>query len=338
MTASSLPFHLRPRKAVDRRLFVDLLARFERWRPISNYAYISMGAYALEDHRMVHHRFGISRLVSFDREANTVARQHFNRPIGSCCCLPLDSGQVVDRIDQILEDSVEENPDGVVIWLDYTSPRQLGQQIREFQTLLCRLAEGDVVRITVNANATALGSSQDSAGRQLVRAEVLEKRFRRLSERVGNFLPSNASPGDVEQKQLPLLLARTFGQAAMKIVPPLSENMFSPLSIISYADGQQMLSITGALVKRDSEQEMRSAMDLENWPFKSSNWESMASLIVPHLTIRERMFLEREIEETPQAITKKLGFDLGDDIDLTAFVEQYRAYYRFYPSLVAVEV
>ena len=80
---------------------------------------------------------------------------------------------------------------------------------------------------------------------------------------------------DVEQEQLPLLLARTFGQAAMNIVSPLRENIFSPLSIIGYADGQQMLSMTGALVKRDHELAMRSAMNLENWPSKPSDWESM---------------------------------------------------------------
>ena len=116
MSASSVPFHLRPHKSVDRRLFMDLLARFERWSPIGKYAYVSMGAYALEDHRMVHRRFGISRLVSFDRNANTVARQKFNRPISGCFCLALDSGQMIGQFDQIIDESFEQRPDGVVVW------------------------------------------------------------------------------------------------------------------------------------------------------------------------------------------------------------------------------
>ena len=338
MSAPSVPFHLRPHKSVDRRLFVDLLARFERWRPIANYAYVSMGAYALEDHRMVHRRFGISRLVSFDRNANTVARQEFNRPIGSCRCLPLDSSQMIDQISQILEDSVEKDPDGVVVWLDYTAPGELGQQIREFQDLLGQLVDGDVIRITVNAHAPSLGEFKGEGGRQLTEEELREARYKVISERLGEFLPSDATSEDVGKMELPRLLARAFGQAATKILPPSRKNTFSPLSILSYADGQRMLSMTGAVVKRASEEDMRSKMDLENWPFKSLDWDSMESLSVPDLTIRERMFLEREIDAAPKEIAQKLGFQFENGIEVTEFVEQYRNYYRFYPSLVAAEV
>ena len=338
MSASSVPFHLRPHKSVDRRLFMDLLARFERWSPIANYAYVSMGAYALEDHRMVHRRFGISRLVSFDRNLNIVARQEFNRPFGGCLCLALDAGQMIDQIDQILEDSFEKRPDGVVVWLDYTAPSELGQQISEFQDLLGRLADGDVIRITVNAHGSALGDFKEKHGRQLTDDELREERFRVIKERLGEFLPSDASPKDVGKMELPRLLARTFGQAAAKIWPPQRENIFSPLSILSYADGQRMLSMTGALVRRTREDEMRSKMDLKTWPFNSLDWESMESLNVPDLTIRERMFLEREIAAPPEEIAEKLGFQFENGIDVTEFVEQYRTYYRFYPSLVAAEV
>ena len=31
MRGASVPYHLRPHKSVDRRLFLDLLMRFERW-------------------------------------------------------------------------------------------------------------------------------------------------------------------------------------------------------------------------------------------------------------------------------------------------------------------
>ncbi len=334
MTGFSVPYHLRPHKSVDRRLFVDLLARYERWRPITNYAYVSMGAYALEDHKLVHRRFGISRLVAFDREANTVARQKFNRPVGSCRCIKLNSGEVIEKIDDI----VEENADGVVIWLDYTDPKELGGQIREFQTLLTRLTDGDVVRITVNAHAAALGEFRETDGRMMVGPKLREARFERLRERIRDFLPSDATAKDVDRAEFPRLLARTFGFAAMKIISPLRTETFSPLSILSYADGQRMLSITGTLVKREREKEMREAMDLESWPFKSSDWNSMASLNVPDLTVRERMFLEQEIDSAPDEIADRLGFEFGQGIGVKEFVEQYRNYYRFYPPLVAADV
>ena len=338
MSASSIPYHLRPHKSVDRRLFVELLARFERWRPIENYAYVSMGAYALEDHKMVHRRFGITKLIAFDREKNIVARQKFNRPVKSCRCLPLESGEVIGSIEEILEASGSEDLAGVVVWLDYTDPSGLGTQIREFQDLLGRLEDGDVIRVTVNAHAPTLGDAKGSDGKYLLADELLEVRFKKLQERIGDFLPANASPIDVEKEKLPRLLARSFGRAAMEVMPPERKITFSPLSILSYADGQRMLSMTGALVKREDEDQMRSRIDLQSWPFQSSGWNSMASLNVPDLTVRERMFLEREIDAPPDEIAEGLGFEFGDDIDVTEFVEQYRRYYRFYPSLVAAEV
>ena len=73
MSGASIPYHLRPHKSVDRRLFLDLLTRYERWKPLADYIYISMGAYPLEDHKLVHRHLGISRLISFDLENDTVA-------------------------------------------------------------------------------------------------------------------------------------------------------------------------------------------------------------------------------------------------------------------------
>ena len=317
---------------------MDLLARYERWRPINNYAYVSMGAYALEDHKMVHRRFGISRLIAFDRKMDTVKRQKFNRPVGSCHCLNLDSGELVAKFSDILEEWVEENFDGVVIWLDYTDPAKLGEQIREFSDLLSELAPGDVVRITVNAHAAALARARKVDGTMKEDDELRKERFERLKSRIGDFLPSDASPSQVGKAELPELLARAFRQAVGKALPSLGQKTFSPLSLVSYADGQRMLSITGALVERKHEKEMRKKIGLEDWAFKSSDWDSIALLNVPDLTVRERMFLERRIDAQPSEIADGLGFDSVGDIDVLEFVEQYRRYYRFYPSLVALDV
>ena len=297
-----------------------------------------MGAYALEDHKMVHRRFGISRLVAFDRDENTVARQKFNRPIGSCCCLHLDSGEVIAGLEEILEERVKEGVEGVVIWLDYMEAKELGAQVGEFQELLGRLAVGDVIRITVNAHAPALAEARLADETLLEGEELRKERFERLKGKIGEYLPSDASESDVEKSELPRLLARAFGQAAAVVVPAMGGNTFAPLSIVSYADGQRMLSITGALVEREREDEMRSKIDLKNWPFRSSSWSCVSMLNVPDLTVRERMFLERMIDSEPEEIVEELGFDFGRDIDLVEFVHHYRKYYRFYPSLVALEV
>ncbi|MGY6555045.1 MAG: O-methyltransferase [Wenzhouxiangella sp.] len=339
MSGSDLPYHLRPHKAVDRRLFFDLLARYERWRPLSEYVYLSMGAYPLEDHKQVHRAFGITRLISFEADANVVQRQKFNRPISTCVCLCRKSEDVVDRIDDILNEANAQDATGVIIWLDYTNPRALGEQIREFRTLLDKLAPDDIVRVTVNANPSSLGHAFRSDGSQLSRNELHEKRFAVIEQRIKEYLPSDASADDMDGDRLPLLLARAFGRAALEALPTSGSSTFTPLSIVTYADGQQMLSLTGAIVARDRREELLGKVSIGSWPFGATDWTTVHRLNVPDLTIRERLFLEQKIASfDPRTIADELGFDFGRQVPLGDFIEDYQKYYRFYPSLLAADV
>src|SRR5258706_1113772 len=156
MTGAAVPYHLRPHKAVDRRLFLDLLSRFERWRPLPEYVYVSMGAYPLEDHKLIHRMIGITKLIAFDLDDGVVARQRFNKPIESCHCVKKKSGELIAELDSILTEYGLPADKGLIVWLDYTDPTKIGQQIREFEALLDRLRAGDVVRVTVNAHPRAL--------------------------------------------------------------------------------------------------------------------------------------------------------------------------------------
>lgn len=338
MSGSSLPYRLRPHKSVDRRLFVDLLVRYERWRPLSRFAYVSMGAYPLEDHKMVHRALGIHRLITFDADRKIVDRQMFNRPVDSCFCCNKTSGEIISGLDEVLSDAGADDADGLVFWLDYTSPSKLGEQIREFQALLDKLANGDLVRVTVNAHLPALGDARDDDGTHLLAEEVRDLRFEKLKQRIGDFLPANASSSDMTQHGLAKLLMQAFRRAASNALPVTGGSVFAPLSIVRYSDGQQMVSMTGALVDRTKKEEMRSKIQLQSWPFSSLDWEHVHGLSVPDLTLRERMFLERAVASAePEELASELGFDFEDDIDMVDFLENYKKFYRFYPTLLSAE-
>lgn len=337
MSGAAIPYHLRPHKAVDRRIFIDLLGRIERWRALADYVYVSMGAYPLEDHKLIHRIIGITKLIAFDMEGSVVARQLFNRPIANCHCIERTSGQVVNALDQILNDCGFGNPSGIIVWLDYTNPKKLGEQIREFQSLLDRLNAGDVIRITVNAHPHELIERHSE---KLARAE--EKRasqFEALKARIKEFLPSWATADHMTAADLPRVISESFSAAALKALPVSSALTFRPLSIIRYADGAQMLSISGIVARRSDEGEMLSRADLQSWPFVSDTWSMIHNLIVPDLTLRERLFLEREVvSSTPEDIVTALGFDSAAGISVANFLENYRRYYRFYPTLLAADI
>lgn len=337
MSGASIPYHLRPHKAVDRRLFIDLLGRLERWRPLTNHVYLSMGAYPLEDHKLIHRILGITRLVAFDKEQSIVARQIFNKPIENCHCIERTSSQVVDKLDHVLDECGFGQPDGVIIWLDYTDPKKLGEQIREFQTILDRLSDGDVVRVTVNAHPHEL---IEKPSPKLTSAE--EKRasqFKALEGRIKEFLPSWATADHMTAEELPRVIAESFAAAAIKALPVTGALTFRPLSLVRYADGVQMLSITGVIAKRTGEDEMLSRLGMDTWPFGSDTWSTIHRLVVPDLTTRERLFLEREvISKSAAEIVTALGFDQASGIAVSDFIDTYKKYYRFYPTLLAAEL
>jgi hypothetical protein len=339
VSGAALPYHLRPHKAVDRRLFLDLLTRYERWRPLAEYAYVSMGAYPLEDHKLIHRTIGIKKLIAFDLDGDVVARQHFNKPIESCYCLQKKSGELIAQLDSILTDCSFPAENGLVIWLDYTDPTKIGEQIREFEALLDKSRAGDVVRVTVNAHPHAFLEESSSDAKPLLAEEKRKKQFQKLETRIGDFLPSWAKPENMTSEELPLVISEAFSAAALKALPVNGVNVFVPLSIIKYADGQQMLSITGAVVRRGDETAMLDRLELEGWPFASADWRTIHQLVVPHLTVRERLFLERGvISKSPEDLMKELGFEVAADVRITDFLENYKSYYRFYPTLLSAEL
>jgi hypothetical protein len=340
MSGSSIPYHLRPHKAVDRRLFVDLLVRCERWRSLADAAYISMGAYPLEDHKLIHRILGIRKLIAFDYEAEIVKRQIFNRPIDTCQCICHSSGELIDNLDTILSDVGYADAKNLIVWLDYTSPATLGEQIREFVMLLDKLKDGDIVRITVNANASSLFTAKPQKGEPTMPAEEVRKiRYEKLNERIGDYLATDTTAEMMTDEKLPPVLGRAFGAAALQALPTSGANAFAPLSIVRYADGQQMLSLTGVVVPREQEIEMRERLELASWRFASKDWSDVHLLTVPDLTIRERLFLERAIGTTSIPDLKdQLGFDFAELDVGEAFLGDYEHYYRFYPNLLAAEI
>ncbi|WP_315768188.1 O-methyltransferase [Bradyrhizobium sp. SZCCHNR2012] len=338
MSGQAVPYHLRPHKTVDRRLFLDLLARFERWIPLDRYAYISMGAYPLEDHKLVHRVLGITRLIAFDMEPDIVARQKFNRPIDGCHCLHCKSGELIEKLDHVLADCSCSDATGIVVWLDYTDPKQIGQQIREFQNLLGKLKAGDVVRVTINAHPNSLIDPRPAGGRPIPVTEKMDQQYRKLKDRIGEYLPSDTSAEKMTAEDLPLVLSESFGSAALKSLPVTGDTTFSPLSIVRYADGQQMLSITGTLVRQEELEPMLDRLDLLSWPFGSASWKKIHQLVVPALTLRERLFLERGITtRTTEKLIEELGFNQAGDVPIEDFLTSFRDYYRFYPTILAAE-
>ena len=296
-----------------------------------------MGAFPLEDHKQVHRILGIKKLLSFDYDGDVVARQIFNKPIDGCHCLQISSGDLISNLSGEMQKCGLKNT-GVVFWLDYTDPKEIRSQLTEFQTLLDTLAVGDIVRVTVNAEVNSLSRDQNKTSPDY-QTKLLQKRFDKIQERIGDYLPYSVSAGDMTESGLPTVYAKAFAEAARLAFPATNKTTFMPLSLVRYADGQQMLSLTGVIIERKNIEKFTKATLIKSWAFWSKDWESVHKLIVPSLTVRERLYLEKSVTSNSAAqIVKDIGFDKASGISMRDFLASYEKYYRFYPSLLTAEL
>ena len=296
-----------------------------------------MGAYPLEDHKQVHRILGIKKLLSFDYDKDIVARQIFNKPIEGCHCIKIKSGDLISNLNAEMKKCGLKNF-GVVFWLDYTDPKEIRDQLSEFQTLLDTLAVGDIVRVTVNAEVNSLSRDQNKTSPDY-QNKLLKKRFDKITERIGDLLPYSVSANDMTVEGLPTVYSKAFAEAARLAFPASNNNTFMPLSLVRYADGQQMLSITGIIIERKNKDKFLKSTLIRSWPFWSADWSSVHKLIVPSLTVRERLYLEKTVASKSAAnIVKEIGFDKAAGISMRDFLSSYEKYYRFYPSLLTAEL
>lgn len=343
---SDIDYELRPAKGVDRKIFLDLLSRYQRWVPLDGAVYISMGGYPMSDHRMIYRRFGLEHLISIDGEKHVVDRQRFNKPTEKTKCLHLRSNILIENFDKILSEN--EIPDTAtrVVWMDFTEPNKLSDQLSQFEQLLETLGEGDIIRITLNANESSLKMAKPDGSKPkpvevaaMDREEQREARFKRLENDLGSYLPSSATAKDLSNDKLPILLGKLLEKAAGSAFPSgSSQHAFFPLSSLVYRDGQQMITVTGAIIDRHHFDQVEVIMALENWPFSVEKISDFKRLSVSTLTLKERLLMERLVLADGEVdIVERLGFSRFGSTDAKTYFEDFKEFSRFYPNHAVVE-
>jgi hypothetical protein len=346
VTTSAVPFHLRPNKHIDRRLFVELLNRLSDLRPIRSYGYISMGGAFLEDARLMYNELSITRLLSIEHLEREHKRQLFNRPFSFVRCKHIDVDELVERYDECIQDLGD--PRNVVIWLDYQDARRDKQlvEIREVSTVLQAY---DVVRITMNANPTSLDdvavpedqlrpptTADDEEEPLSEDMQRKQARLTRLRYQLGDFAPAKMMLKDLTRSRLPSILSQAVYQALRSGIGRGLE--IQPLANFAYADLQPMLTVTAAVWPQADAPTNVNRCDLPTWPFYTSLPESIIAIRVPTLSIRERTEMDRAM-----TLAQSDGLIGDDGAQLTenfsaADLEQYRRFQRYYPVFARLAV
>ncbi|MEG3135507.1 O-methyltransferase [Rouxiella sp. T17] len=323
-SGSSIPYHLRHNKAVDRNLFVDLLTKVNNVKNISDYTYISFGGPYLEDFKVINSALKIKKMISLEVDENTHKRQKFNMPL-SCIDIgkePLCSGDFLDNYTFAKRKRH-------IVWLDYTDPAKINEQLGEIESISNKLNPFDILKITMNAHAETIGRDLTLP----INNDPREYRARKLEETLGAYLPYPLNDNHSGSKTYPTTLLHAVKKAMRMGISSRSDLVIEPVSAFIYADGQTMLTATAVVLKNEEVKINRffSKSRLSAWPFLNRDWESPRNITVPSMSLKERLFIESLLPHaSAQEIIDSMEFLLADDHrsttkQLKTFIEYQRA-------------
>lgn len=313
---SSLPYRLRPNKAVDRELFLSLLMRVAPKLALENYQYVGLGGPFLEDFRLIHGRLGIAKMTCIETEEQVHKRQLFNRPIASIEC-------VHKSLEDYLDETDLESP--AIIWFDYTEPKGITTQIERFARTIGTVSIGSILRVTLNANPSSLGKPTEN----LAEAELWAWRLERFRERLGALFPSSLTADGMTSKTYGLSLLHALKLAVEKEALSFRDRRIVWALATHYADGQAMVTAALIVCQNDDKAIEES---LKGWEFHTTT-DAPHRVDLPALSTLERLTMESH--DDAQA---KMGFDLPKSGMGENPFEVFRKFYRIYPHFSRVEL
>lgn len=302
-------YSLRPAKATVRRMVVDALARLGPLNPVNEYRYVGMGSTYFRDFQIIHRRLGISDMTTIEGEAQAEDRVRFNLPLA---CIEVVMKKTSDALPEIRLEDVPH-----IVWLDYESRVDEGV-LSDVEEMVGRCAASSVLIVTVNAERlqedqrdswlNELGSNRPEPSYPRRRSEYALLSYRVLREHFRAALESRNA-------------ARSKGQRVN----------FHQIFHMVYADGNQMLTIGGALVAEEDLSKWDECQ-IESLEFVRSN-EDPCKIKIPFLTRREAQYLLSAMPDESgelKDVASKVGISDQE-------AKEFAAVYRYAPQFVEAE-
>lgn len=320
-TGGQLPYQLRPNKAVERLVFLELLRRLDpAVRIATEYDYVGFGGPQMEDFRLLHEVFPEMTMLSIERELDVLKRQRFNGPHTNVRCKLQTSGRFVSTVSDRRK---------MIVWLDYTEATERPTQIAEFQALLRGLRSRSVVKLTLNASPASLGGSPGDRALQAKRLKIFLADFNRC-------FPNGLEEEAMVDENFPNALLSVVDYASREAFSGRGDWRFQLLTCAAYADSrQQMLTVTGIVGRQTDIENVLTVSNLANWDFSRLSWSDPVRIRVPELTLKERIFINQllpKLASNVTAIQRRLGFLLDDTQDGSEEkLRNYIVFQRHYP-------
>ena len=250
----------------------------------------------------------------------------FNRPTSSIEC-------VHSSLEDYLAETEFEQP--VVLWLDYTDPREWQNQIECFCEQAVTVPPRSVIRLTLNANPGSLGKPEinetvpEAFEGSTTKPTLQAWRLAKLRRRIPDGVPSDVEPADMTNRRFGAALLQSVNLAMQRYLEGVPNRKVIWALATHYSDGQAMATAT-VVVTDDNGGDLPAIIDA--WPFASAPSEPLV-LDLPALSTLERLTLERS--DDPRNV---LGYHLpGARLKADPF-EAFLQFYRVFPHFARVDL
>ncbi|MFF2222481.1 O-methyltransferase [Streptomyces globisporus] len=292
----AIDYQLRPSKAVQRHMIVDVCRRLSAMARIAEYQYIGFGALEFVDFHLMHRALNINEMVSIEGDVSSIERHTFNRPFKTVRVLP---GRASDVLAELNWERLS------IVWLDYT--QRLDEEVIHDVSLLCgRLQPGSALFITLNAHP--------------------EGKIDQRRESLVKFVGEERIPANVTDDSLAIWgLAATQRTILSDIITTALRDreisaQWRQVVDIHYADGAKMQTFGGVVVGPGSSVAFDSCR-FKELDFVSFPGDEPYNIRVPVLTAKERRALE---EQVPLPLGDELKVPWLSARDAQDFLRLYR--------------
>ena len=313
MTASYrlVNFRLRPAKAVERKMIIEVCSRLGAFSNLLGFRYIGLGSPFFNDFSSLHRRYGLTNLICIERESQDKDRFLFNKPFD---CIEMQWGESTDVLPNLQWTGIP-----TIIWMDYDDPIYEGM-LSDIGTIFRQLEPGSIALFTVQAE----GNSFKSEGKCALDG---------LRGAVGDFVPADATPQDMRGKRFQKLI-RTIVDNEMKrvlslrnaAVPSQNSVKYQQLFNVLYADNARMTTIGGVIYRADQSQRLANC-EFGDFDFLRDS-DDPFEIKVPVLTYKEQLEIAADL---PSGNPSPAFLAPGD-------VSQYHRVYRYYPTFVETDL
>ena len=320
MSGVNLPYHLRVKKDIERRLFVEQLRLITKIYDLEKYTYVGMAGSFSEDFKLMNDRFNFNNFISYEINENAYARQKFNLPFTKTNYLNKSMDSFIEEYPSIFLEDNSLEVGKTVLWLDYIGFES--KLLQEFEDAIAKVEDQSIIKITLRAHVASLGESAST------QAETQKLRVKKVRTLLGNnyFFVDVFEDNKMTTNKFPLTIYELLKKVSIKALRGTNK-VFLPISSYTYQDGMKMITFTGIKIKEDEIDNFLDKTGLNTWEYGLFDSNMPLDIEVPFLSLKEKYTFDACFPDEP-------------DIELKYFndkeINSYKKFHRFYPTFAKI--